>query len=643
MQADKTEVKKIVLVGLPNTGKSQTFNNLTGKYNLVSNYPFTTVESMSSQCQINGQTYEITDTPGLHCLYMHSEEELSVRDKIFSQNPDVIIQCIDANRLKQSLTLTVNLLELGIPMVISLNAVDETSKKGVWIASSELSRLLGVHVTESVATSGLGIEDLKHAIITAKAGKVPVRYGDVLEQGIASIESKFPDDVLHKRNMAILLLLNDPYLLDSLRKTYGDQLVKRLSEQIETIRRQFKGNINWSINATRSNWIDGIIEKVVKRHHLLLNVSSQRYARLSRHPIYGIPILLSILAVMFYGVVNVANGLASWAHNTFWIPVEARVNHLVPPGFWNDFLIGDYGFLAFGLSNAILTVLPILSVFFILYNSLEDIGYIPNLCVLSKRICEKIGLSGNAILPITLGFGCKTMATLTTKSLRSKREKYISIYLIAFALPCAAQMGLNMNILGRMGVSAFLIAFFVLVFAEVAAGSILNKIMKKEAKHSYIQELPDIRFPNPKAVLKKTYYKLLWFMKEAFPVFIFAALALFAADKIGLLGAVKSLLSPIIIGFLGFPIEMVDVLILCMAKHEAAAALLIKLIQNGQINNVQCIVAVTLTTMFVPCLANMMAMIRELGPKLAVPMIITINTTAILIAGALNWALLKFY
>lgn len=112
-------VKKIAIIGLPNTGKSQVFNNLTGKYTLVANYPLTTIEMMRTACQIEGQTYEIIDTPGLHCLYIHSEEELIVRDMIFKEKPDIIIQCIDANRLKQSLTLTSDLLELGLPLVIS--------------------------------------------------------------------------------------------------------------------------------------------------------------------------------------------------------------------------------------------------------------------------------------------------------------------------------------------------------------------------------------------------------------------------------------------------------------------------------------------------------------------------------------------
>ncbi len=172
-------VKKIAILGLPNTGKSQVFNNLTGDYTLVSNFPLTTVEMKRTKCLINGDIYEVIDTPGLHCLYIHSEEELIVRDMIFSEKPDVIIQCIDANQLKQSLTLTVDLLELGIPMVISLNAIDETTKRGLWIDSSRLSRLLGVPVIESIAIKQLGTKELKEAIKLARPAKRPLRYGEI--------------------------------------------------------------------------------------------------------------------------------------------------------------------------------------------------------------------------------------------------------------------------------------------------------------------------------------------------------------------------------------------------------------------------------------------------------------------------------
>ncbi|MHC4733563.1 MAG: ferrous iron transport protein B, partial [Planctomycetota bacterium] len=600
-------VKKIAIVGLPNTGKSQVFNNLTGEYALVANYPLTTVEMKRTRCEIGGEPYEVIDTPGLHCLYIHSEEELIVRDMIFTNVPDIIIQCIDANQLKQSLTLTADLLELGIPIVISLNAIDETARRGVWIDSGRLSRLLGVPVIESITVDGLGTRELKDSLSGARRGKWSLRYGEMIDDGISAIESELPEEMSFKRKVAVLLLLADPFLTDYLRGKFGREKVTQLQKEVNKVRKQFKGDFGRAINKKRSRWVEELAENTTRKQKITSGEFSKAFGRLSRHPVFGIPILLVVIFTIYFLVVNVANEIAGWMDQTLWVPVESKIDTLVTIGWLNDFLIGDYGVLSLGLANAFLTIMPILSVFFIAFNILEDVGYIPNLCVLIKRIFDKLGLSGSAIMPLVLGFGCKTMATLTTKSLRSRKERYIAIYLIAFAIPCAAQMALNMSILGRMGIKAFVIAFSTLAFVEIAAGCTLNKILKEEVRSDFIQELPAIRMPNPKAVILKTYYRLWWFIKEAVPVFIYAAVILFVIDKVGILSAVKNALEPVMIGFLGLPVQMVDALILCMARHEAAAGLIIKLIEKGQLDYVQCIVAVTITTMFVPCFANIMA------------------------------------
>ncbi len=601
------------------------------------------MEIKRSEGVIRKEKCEIIDTPGLHSLYIHSEEELVVRDLIFSESPDVIIQCMDASRLKQSLTLTADLLELEIPLVIAFNSIDETSRRGVRIDTLALSDILGVPVVETDAADGSGLDMLKNAVKNPGKGKLPVKYGDLVEAGISNIMSAINENVAYRRKLAILFLQDDSFLNDQVKKIYGDQV----SPEIEAVSRKsidsINANIGRLINFSRNQWIENIIGRAVIKDKLFFGGYSENFGWLCRHPVSGVPILLAIIIMMYLLVVDVANVLAGWMAEILWLPIEHQINVLVPAGLLNDFLIGDYGVLSLGLANALITVLPILSVFFLAFNVLEDIGYIPNVCVLTKRVFDKIGLSGSAIMPLVLGFGCKTMATLTTRSLRSKRERYIAIYLIAFAIPCAAQLGLNMSILGRMGVKAFVIAFSALAFVEITAGLILNNILKQEKQSDFIQELPKMRLPSMKAVLKKTGYRLYWFLKEAMPVFVYAAIILFLVDWIGLLDVIKDMVRPVMEGFLGLPVQMVDALILCMARHEAAAALIINLIEKGQLNYIQCIVAVTITTMFVPCFANIVSMIKELGLKTALIMVVTINLSAFLLAGVLNLGLKLFF
>jgi ferrous iron transport protein B len=529
---------------------------------------------------------------------------------------------------------------MGIPMVISLNAIDETAKKGMWIDSDALSCLLAIPVVESIAVYSQGTKELKKAVVRARTGKWDVQYGDVIEDGLLSVESRLPEDLAYKGTISLLMLIDDPFMADYLKKEYGEVTWAKLRKEIDKIKRQYRGNIGRVIINRRNRWIDDVVEKVVKKQKVAFEGFSLSVARLSRHPLFGIPILLTVVYTMFFLVVNVANVASEWMNNKLWAPVQGAINGIFPTGFWHDLLIGDYGVLSLGLANALLTVLPILLVFFLMFNTLEDIGYIPNLSVLTKRLLGKLGLSGGAIMPLVLGFGCKTMATLTTRTLHSRRERYIAVYLIAFAIPCSAQMGLNMSILGRMGTSAFLLFFSVMALVGAGAGIALNKFLREdEDKIAFIQELPAIRLPNLKGVLKKTYYRLYWFLKESLLVFVYAALALFTIDRLGILDASKKVLSPIVEGILGLPLAMVDAIILCFARHEAGAGLIINLVRKGQMDYVQCIVAVTITTIFAPCFANIMAMTKEVGGKNTLAMLAGISLSAVAAAGTLNWAL----
>ncbi len=632
-------VKKIAIVGLPNTGKSQVFNNLTGEYALVANYPLTTVEMKRTRCEINGEPYEVIDTPGLHCLYIHSEEELIVRDMIFTDEPDIIIQCIDANQLKQSLTLTADLLELGIPMVISLNAIDETTRRGVLIDSGRLSDLLGVPVVESRTVDSVDTRELKDSLRRARRGKWNLQYGEVIDKGISDIESELPEEMSFKRKVAVLLLLADPFLADYLREKYGREKVAKLQDKVNKIRRGFRGNFGPAINKKRSQWVMETAENSTKKRKIAPGEFSRAFGRLSRHPVFGVPILLTVVFAIYLLVVNVANVIADWMNNNLWLPVESKISNIVSDGIWKDFLIGDYGVLSLGLANALLTILPILTVFFIAFGILEDIGYIPNLCVLTKRIFSRIGLTGKSVMPLVLGFGCKTMATLTTSGLRSRKEKFIAVYLIAFALPCSAQMGIDMAIFGRIGIKAFIIGYGALVFIELCAGFALNKIIKDEERSDFIQELPAIRIPSLKAIATKTYYRLYWFLKEAVPIFIIAAAVLFLLDKTGVLDLTKTIMRPVVEGWLGLPRDIVDVFILAIARHEAAAGLTLDMVDAGALNYIQCIVTVVITTMFVPCFANIVAMCKQMGIKTGLAMALAINISSLVLGGILNWIL----
>ncbi|MBF0489277.1 MAG: ferrous iron transporter B [Candidatus Omnitrophica bacterium] len=635
-----TLVKKVALVGLPNTGKSQIFSNLTGEYTIVANYPRTTIEVKRTLMKYKDQLYEIIDTPSLHSLYIHSEEEVVVRNLILEEKPDIIVQCIDAFQDKQSLLLTADLLELETPIVIVLNAIDESTRRGIVINSKELETLLGVTVVESIAIRGMGKEDIKLAISKAKKSKARINYGFKIESALLEVMSSLPFEMPFKFKKALLLILMDPFLEAYLEKKHGKEMVDKARIEIGKARRQLKDRIQQDVHTKRHEWVEDICSKVVTKQKMVTELPfSNHFAQACRHPIWGIPILMGFLAIVYFSVTN-SSQLTDKPLNYFLIDPTLRwITSIHLPVFWNDFLIGNHGVLTLGVFNAVCTVLPILSVFFFVYGLFEDSGYITNFSVLTKRIFEKVGVTGQAITSIVLGFGCKTMATLTTKGLTSYKEKFITNFLILFAIPCSVQLSINIAILGKFGVVALLIAFGTLGLLEVGAGLTLNLFIKDEKKNYFIQQLPPMRFPSIKGVAIKTYYRIIWFLKEALPIFVISAVGLFAAEHIGLLKIMRQALNPLMVGWLGLPSDMTEIFILAFARREAAAGVIYKMVENGGLNYIQSIVAVVITTTFYPCFASVITLSKEMGIKTAVIMSIMFLTVSFTMAGLLHWAL----
>jgi ferrous iron transport protein B len=629
--------RKAVLVGLPNSGKSSIFNNLTGRYTVVANYPCSTMGLERGRIVIDDCSYEVVDAPGVHSLLSSSEEDVLVREMIFAEKPDVLLMCMDANLFKQSLGLLAEVLELKIPMVVVLNAIDETSKKGIWIDSAALSAALGVPVIESIAIKSVGTNRLKAAMAKARTANVNLSYGDMLESASASITNLLPSETNYARMISLLVVSGDATIGKYLKKIAGPDLAAKIAETADAGVSGFnKKTPIRTIISKRSEWVDHVHGRVVKSQRAAAGDIAERIARACRSVVTGIPILMGIIALTYLLVVHVADAMSSWMNNVLWLPVKLWLESVITIPLLSEFLIGQYGVLSLGVVNALLTVLPILSVFFVAFNLIEDVGYIPNLSVLSRRFFSRLGISGAAIMPMVLGFGCKTMGTLTTKNLHSRREQYITTFLIAFAIPCAPQIALNMSMLGRIGIKAFIISFGVLTFVELAAGVILNLVLEKEEKTVFMQSLPPIRMPSILAVLKKTYYRMFWFLNEALPVFIYAAASLFVLSKTGMLDILKKILAPVVGGFMGLPPDMVDALILVMARREAAAGVILHLVDAGKLDFVQSIVAVTLSTMFVPCFAHLGVMIKHMGLKSALIMAGIITFVSILIAGAMN-------
>ena len=631
---------KIAIVGIPNVGKSSLFNELSGAYSVVANYPYTTIDIVRAHIEIGGKGYELIDLPGINSLATNSEDELIARDVLVKENPTVIIQCLDSANIERSLLLTSQLVELGIPLILALNFLDVAQKRGIWIDSGKLEHMLGIPAVEIITTESKGIkkfvETLEQVLEGSRKNQTKITYRNIIKDGLNRIRMCFREDPPSEAAM-LLLLMRDRDIEDWVKQSSGDDVLQRIRDTVQELMRMIPQSLSGIIMMDRRYWVEEIIDNVIKRAKISTDNISEKIGRLTRHPLWGWPILAAVVYLTYLLVGKFAAGIVvAFLDKQIFQPLYHVIAENIGSQFLIEFLVGEYGILSTGLGNALATTLPILLVFFLILNIMEDTGYFINLCILVSRFTRVLGLSGQSILPLILGFGCKTMATLTTRILDSPKERYIAIFLTAFAIPCSPQMALIMGILGLLSPSAFFVVFGVLITVEFIAGVTLNRMIKDELPNDFVVEIPAIRFPNVNNLIIKLYHRMKWFIYEIPPLFMAGAFFLFVLDKTGGLLLIKAWLTPVVVTFLSLPVETVDMFLMCLVRLEAGAVLLFNLVEKNALNHVQIVVCLIIITTLGPCSANFMAIIKQLRLKRAIVMRVVILAASILTGGIVN-------
>ncbi|MCM8830977.1 MAG: hypothetical protein NC918_02140 [Candidatus Omnitrophica bacterium] len=268
------------------------------------------------------------------------------------------------------------------------------------------------------------------------------------------------------------------------------------------------------------------------------------------------------------------------------------------------------------LTYAFAIIFPIVTAFFLFFGVLEDSGYLPRLSFLSDRLFNTIGLNGRAILPMVLGLGCGTMATLTSRILETRKERILVTLLLSLAVPCSAQLGVIMGMLGSLAINALLIWLGIILFTMIMVGFFASKIIPG-LRAPFIQEIPPIRIPQIKNIMVKTFARLKWYLKEAVPLFMLGTFILFIFDKIGALKWVELALSPLVVGLLNLPKKASEAFIIGFLRRDYGAAGLYMLRKAGALDDVQVLVSLVVITLFVPCIAQFFVTIKERGAKVA--------------------------
>ena len=508
--------KNIVLAGNPNTGKSVVFNFLSGLYTDVSNFPGTTVEFFQGRM---GQD-SVFDTPGIYGVSSFSDEERVARHLILLG--DTIVNVVDATHLQRDLFLTLQLIDMGRPMVVALNMMDEAATRGIRIDLDLLQRSLGVPVFPTVATQKKGLEDLRQGLDKARAGD----NQPYIDERLTEIgDSEMP------QAEAVLLLEGDVPTADTLGRepmTYRDDVY---------------------------GWRRGRVDRIVSEVITSTGEEPTWQGRLGQwmmQPLTGIPLLFATLFVM-YKVLGelVAGNLVGFTEETvgqeIWEPwIRGLVARVVAEGSaLETILTGDFGVLTMTVTYMFGVILPLVIGFYLMLSVLEDSGYMPRIAVMVDGLLQRLGLNGRAVIPMILGFGCVTMATISARMLGSTRERMIITYLMALAIPCSAQLGVIIGILAILGGGLYTLAYAGTIFLTfVVAGTLLARFIPGQST-DLLLDIPPIRMPRPGNVLRKTVTRAYMFTKEVSFFFGLGALLLSVMQVTGALKAVQDGLTPV--------------------------------------------------------------------------------------------------
>ena len=743
-----SDLKKIVLVGNPNVGKSVIFKLLTGSYVLVSNFPGTTVEVSRGRLSLGDSVYELIDTPGVNSLIPQSEDEWVACEILLREKPDIILQVADAKNLRRTLLITSQLVEFGVPMVLILNMIDEAEDRGIEIDSEGLSGLFSIPVIETVAIFGKGKRRILNAIQNAQKPGNPLldQYeGKRLAEEVnslpppAMLSVEWMDEnnrdfarviqfyLGSKALTALQALQEEPRSSGKISpaREIAEIRLKLLDKSVASFKKKRQSHFADEIGGTRTLWMSLLIFGLVLfawneigaifgvptpftmiRHlaesrlepllnpagfgrglsrnillgeesesgfqfglipeliHIMLFIApviiplgvlisrSRTFAYemgiLTRKASTGIPILIGVLLLLFEfvgytGAQTLVGLLEKVLFGQHLIPY---LQALLPGGFFADLLIGRYGIISMGLSYAIGIVLPVVGTFFIAFGLLEDSGYLPRLSILSDRIMRWMGLNGKAVLPMVLGFGCGTMATMSTRILSSRRERLIAILLLALGIPCSAQLGVLLGIAASISAKATLTIIGMVAAQLLLVGFLASKLIHGKPSE-FIFEIPPIRMPQMNNVAFKTWFRLQWYLKEAVPLFLIGTLVLFILDKVQLHGRsllvwTQSGMEPILAGLLHLPVETAGIFLLGFLRRDYGAAGFYDLARQGQLTGQQIVVSMVVITLFVPCLASFLMIIKEQGIKRALAITGFIVPFAVCVGAILSWFLRTF-
>ena len=473
---------------------------------------------------------------------------------------------------------------------------------------------------------------------TAEAA--PFRYSELIESALTDIGNLLGGHYgLSRRTIGLLLLQGDREIERKVRKQEGSTY-RTIQSIVSQARAGYSQPLSYIITLRRQQEAKRILSAAVGSKQRTSRGFAEGLSRAMMNPILGSLILLAVLYFGLYQFVGVlgAGVLVDFFESTVfgeWINpwITGLVTSIIPVKVFQDLFTGEYGIITLGLTYAIAIILPIVSTFFIVFSIIEDSGYLPRLAMLVDRVFKGIGLNGRAVIPMVLGLGCATMATIVTRTQETKRERIITTFLLALAIPCSAQLGVIFGLLSG-NVATLLIWGGTVALVMLLVGFLLSKIIPGE-RASFFMEVPPLRLPKLSNVLVKTYSRLQWYLTEVIPIFVLASVLIWLGQLIGLFQLLISWIEPVVV-VIGLPPESAVAFLYGFFRRDFGAAGLYDLHSAGMLSGVPLVVAAVTLTLFVPCVAQFAVTIKERGLKTALAIALFIFPFAFLVGFVLN-------
>ncbi len=615
----------IVLLGPANVGKSVLFGALTRRYVAVSNYPGTTVEISMGTMDLGGRSVRVVDTPGVNSLLPCSEDERVARDLLLSRSIGAVVLVGDAKSPERVVTLALQVAEMGLPHAVCLNMADEARERGIELDAAGIAAALGVEVVPAIAVRRKGIARLRDALLAPRTARASVRYPLPVEEALVRLEPLLPRAHVAPRALGILVLAGDATLVEWMRSRISHEALAAIEDVRQALRRALHEPVAYVVHRARAEEarrvLAGLARASAPRPPSVRRVAAW-LERASIHRLWGLPILALVLWAVyeFVGVLGAGTLVGLLEEGLFGRIVNPAATALfdrIAPWTWlRDLFVGPYGIVTMALTYALALILPIVTTFFLAFGVLEDSGYLPRLAVIVNRVFRRIGLNGKAVLPMVLGLGCDTMATLTTRILETRKERIIVTLLLALGVPCSAQLSVVLALLASLSLTATLIWLAVVLGVIVLVGALAARVLPGRGS-DFVLELPPLRLPRLGNIVVKTLARIEWYLKEAVPLFVLGTLILFVVDALGWLTVVERAAEPVVRGLLGLPREAADAFLIGFLRRDFGAAGLYTMAGQGRLAPAQILVAVVVITLFMPCIANFFMIVKERGWRVA--------------------------